>query len=148
MYPDAATIADAVIDRQTKSEGDDIRFEISGQLDMLAELQAGQDAMRLKKQELIDKLFTPQIRLEIADIEAEFADKEATLSGAIAKLTKDVKDAVEQFGDTVKGQHLQAVYRRGSDLWDSTALMRLAKRFPDIWDAHKQGKASVAIRKV
>jgi len=147
-YPDAASRADAVIDREEQWDIEQVEYEISQNLDMLAELQATQDAVRLEKQGLIESVFTPEIRQKIAEIEAEFAEKESSLAVGIEQLTKDVKAAVITFGESVKGQRLHAVYSRGRDSWDSKTLMRLAKSIPEIWGAHSQGKPSVSIRRV
>ena len=147
-YPDAASRADAVIDGQVAAETADIRFEIGEQLDLLAELQAMQDAIRLEKQGLIDQILTPEIRQQIAEIEAEYAVREETVTERLDELTKGVKAAVITFGESVKGQRLHAVYSRGRDSWDSKTLMRLAKSIPEIWGAHSQGKPSVSIRRV
>jgi phage host-nuclease inhibitor protein Gam len=117
-------------------------------LDTLAEYQAQRDVMELEAQSLKDTILTPEIKAQLAAIDAEFADKSAAVDANIAALTEQIKAAVVAGGATVKGAHLQAVYTKGRVSWDSKILDGLAMVIPQIAEARKVGDPSVSIRKV
>lgn len=120
---------------------------VEEKLDLLADLMAQKDALNLAKQELIDQVLTPEIRQQIADIEAEFAGKSEKVDTNIAYLTDLIKRDVIESGSSVKGQYLHAVYVKGRTSWDSKKLEGLAIAIPDILKAQKIGDPSVTIRK-
>ena len=49
-------------------------------------------------------------------------------------------------GETVKGDHLQAVWSKGRASWDDKALMGYTKAHPELLEFRKQGEPSVSIR--
>ena len=117
-------------------------------LDQLAKLQAQQEYLALKKQELIDAVMTAEIKAKLAEIEAEFAPGAETVAANIATLTTEVKADVIAAGSTVKGAHLQAVFSKGRVSWDTKALDGYAAAHPEITPFRKEGEPSVSIRKV
>ena len=117
-------------------------------LDQLAELQAQQDYLALKKQELIDAVLTAEIKAKLSEIEAEFAPGAEAVAANIAAMTTEVKADVIAAGSTVKGAHLQAVFSKGRVSWDTKALDGYAAAHPEITPFRKEGEPSVSIRKV
>ena len=115
-------------------------------LNMLAEFQAERDALQLKKQELIDSVLTPEIKAQLADIEAEFAPEAKEIEENIAHITEVIKPEVIAAGGTVKGAYLQAVYSRGRVSWDTKALDGYAAGHPEILQFRKEGEPIVSIR--
>ena len=117
-------------------------------LDQLAELQAQSDLLRLKKQELIDGILTPEIKTQISDVEAEFEPQEIAIREKSSELEKSVKDEVVELGQSVKGTALQAVFSKGRTKWNDTGLMQYLSVHPEIAYLRTVGNPSVSIRKV
>jgi len=115
-------------------------------LDRLAEFQAQRDVMNLDKQAAIDSVLTPEIRVRIVDIEAEFDDKAQAVVSNIAALETEIKVAVVAHGETVKGSLLMAVWNKGRASWDDKALQGYMKAHPELADFRKQGDPSISIR--
>ena len=131
-----------------QSEPPDIKPEIEALLDALAELQAQQDVIRLEKESLRESVLTPEIKQTLTDIDAEYADREADIAQAIAKATETAKAVVRNYGSTVTGKHLQAVYANGRVSWDTKVLDGILAVHPELAPFRKQGQPSVSIRKV
>ena len=117
-------------------------------LDRLAELKAEQTVLNIRKQELIDGVLTPEIRAQIADIEAEFSPQLEAASNKESDLTKEIKEEVIGLGETVKGSFLQAVFVNGRTSWDNKGLAGYATAHPEINRFKKQGDPSVSVRHV
>jgi len=117
-------------------------------LDQLAEYYAQLDALRLQKQELLDTVMPPEIKQAVEDVNVEFADKESAVRENMATLEDEVKQAVIEQGESVKGDFLHAVYNKGRVSWDSKKLEGLMIAFPKVGEARKQGNPYVAIKKV
>jgi len=121
--------------------------EIILRLHTLEELQAQQELLRLEKQDVLDSVLTPEIKRQIADIELEFAPRADALAEALARTTESVKQAVSTYGKTVTGEHLQAVWMKGRESWDSKALQGYAMAHPEVLVFQKIGEPSVSIRR-
>jgi len=121
---------------------------IEQMLDELAEMYAQRDLLDLRKQELIDKVYTPEIRKAVADIEAEFAVQAQGVTENIATMEAMVKDATLKSGATVKGSHLMAVWNKGRVSWDSKKLDGMMIVIPQLASARKEGEPSVSLRKI
>lgn len=117
-------------------------------LDQLAELNAQKDLLRLKKQELIDSVLTPEIRSQIAEIDVEFDPQFEAVESKASDLQKRVKEEVIAHGETIKGMALQAVYSKGRISWDTKGLNGYMVDHPELNQFKKQGNPSVSIRKV
>lgn len=117
-------------------------------LNQLAEYQAQRDLATLDKQALIDSVLTPEIKARIADIEAEFTDKTATVSENIAALESEIKQLVVANGSSVKADFLHAVFAKGRVSWDTKSLDGYAAAHPELLTFRKEGDPSVSIRKV
>lgn len=121
---------------------------IEQMLDQLAEYRAEQDAIALRKQELIDAVLTAEIKARLAEIDAEFQEQIDGASTNIAALESQIKAEVLKAGATVKGSHLMAVWSKGRVSWDTKMLDGMVKLIPQIGEARKEGGPSVSIRKV
>ena len=122
--------------------------QIKKKLNDLAEYRAHFDVLELNKQELIDSVLTPEIKTKIAEIEVEFADKTITIREAIQRLEDEIREDVVEAGETVKGDHLNAVFMKGRVSWDTKGLDGFALTHPEILYMREEGKPSVSIRKV
>jgi hypothetical protein len=99
-----------------------------------------------KKQELVDKVITPEIKAQLADIDAEFAEVEAMLNREAEDLANVVKDAVIATEQTVRGTTHMAVYSKPRVSWDTKMLDGLALVLPQVNEAKTIGQPSVSIR--
>ena len=87
--------------------------QIKQKLNELANFKAQVDALDFQKQDAIDKVLTPEIRAELADIEAEFAGKAEVANANINELTAIIKQMVLENGSSVKGDFFMAVRNKG-----------------------------------
>jgi len=117
-------------------------------LNELSDYQAGRDVLALNKQELINKVMTPEIKAKIAEIEDEFSPQFEAIDKKIAEQTENIKTVVIARGETVKGDHLMAVFTKGRVSWDGKKLDGMMSLIPQLKDARKEGEPSVSLRKV
>ena len=115
-------------------------------LDQLAEFHAQRDVLNMDKQAAIDSLFTPEIKAQLAEIEAEFGDKAQAVIENVATLESEIKAAVLMHGETIRGSRLMAVWSKGRAAWDDKGLMGYAKAHPELMELRKQGEPSISIR--
>lgn len=120
--------------------------EIKSKLDSLANYQAHKALLDMDKQALIDKVITPEIKKQIADIESEFVGKSQAVNENISALESEIRQAVLTFGTSVKGAILHAVYSAGRVSWDTKSLDGYAAAHPEIAAFKKQGDPSVSLR--
>jgi len=121
--------------------------EIKKLLDELADLQCQRELIDLRKQETINNILTPAIKQQIEDIEVEFACQYPAVDEKITTLTAQVKEAVIAQGETVNGEHLQAVFLKGRVSWDNSKLDGMMALIPQLSEARKVGDPSVAIKR-
>lgn len=117
-------------------------------LNALYELKCAIEVSNMEKQALVDSVLTPEIRQKIADIEAEFAEKNAAVYEKLAALETEVKTDVVSGGETVKGDYLMAVYNKGRVSWDTKSLDGYAAAHPEVAQFKKTGDPSVSIRTI
>jgi hypothetical protein len=117
-------------------------------LDRLAELQAAPDAIRLQKQALIDSILTDEIKAQLAEIDAEFAEPLRAAQLAADELSDEIKAEVLETGATVKGSHIMAVWAKGRTSWDGKKLDGMMILIPQLKDARKEGEPTVSFRRV
>lgn len=115
-------------------------------LNALYEKKAALEVVRLEKEKLIDGVLTPEIRKQIADIEAEFSDKTMAVTADIQALEGEIKQEVVSGGETVKGDYLMAVFAKGRVSWDTKALDGYVAAHPEVAQFRKVGEPSVSIR--
>jgi 5-methylcytosine-specific restriction endonuclease McrA len=118
---------------------------IIDELNELDELESQLQALEAKREERETQILTPEIQEQLNAINEEFSNKTKPLSKSIMDLRKRIKDRVEQYGLKVKGNGLQAVFRKGSIRWDTKALDEYAKTHPEILQFRLVGKASATI---
>ena len=120
--------------------------QIQYKLDELADYKAQVDALEFQKQDAINQVLTPEIRAEVADIEAEFSNKAEAANLNIAALTIAIKQMVLEYGGTVKGEFFMAVRNKGRVTWDTKKLAGYAAAHPEIEAFKKTGNPTVTIR--
>ena len=117
-------------------------------LDQLSDYQAQRSLIEIKKQELIDGIYTQEIKVKLQEIDAEFTTQYEGVDANITAITEQIKQAVIANGESVKGSFLHAVYAKGRVSWDSKKLDGLALVIPEVLKARKEGDPSVSIRKI
>ena len=115
-------------------------------LNLLADLRAQTDIIKIHFDDLRAEILTPEIKAALAEIDAEYQTAIEALNTGIATLETEIKAEVIQGGATVKGAHLQAVYNKGRVSWDTKALDGYAAGHPEIMPFRKVGEPSVSIR--
>ena len=122
--------------------------EIKAKLDELANLRAAVDYIALQKQEVIDTVFTAEIKGILAAIDAEFTGKAEEATAKANALEAEIRAAVVAHGATVKSTFYQAVWVKGRVSWDGKLLEGFAIAHPEIKTARKEGEPSCTLRKV
>jgi hypothetical protein len=91
-----------------------------------------------------------QVATRKQEINDEFTEKASGANDNIAKLTAEIKEAVKECKESVKGSYLHAIYVKGRDGgWDTPKLEGYALAHPEILTAKKpDGEPSVTIRKI
>ena len=115
-------------------------------LDSLADAHAQMALLRSEIAALKDAVLTPEIKAQLAAIDAEFEDRIAAGEERIKALESEVKAAALTVGETVKGSRMQAVWAKPRVTWDAKALDGYAMNVPELFAFRKEGEPSVSIR--
>lgn len=118
--------------------------KIIQQMDTLSELRSQTVEVDAKIQKLIDDAIPPAVLAKIQELKIS----RESMVGAVDKLEADIKSAVLQHGESIKGEKLQAVYAKGRETWDSKGLTGYAIVHPEILKLKKVGEPSVSLRVV
>ena len=122
--------------------------DVYTQIEEYSRLSAGIDDIQAQKQALIDSVLTPEIRDQLAEIDAEFDPKVADLKLTLSILEAQIKEQVLIAGQTVKGSFHQFVYSKPRVSWDTKMLDGYAMAHPEILRFRKEGNPSVSVRGV
>jgi hypothetical protein len=133
--------------------------EIKKKLDELADLQLGQDTLKLRKQEEIDNVMSPEDKaiideinkknlIKIAEIDERYAGEAEALASKISVLDLDIRKAVLTLGASVKGGRLYAIWNKGRVSWDTRKLDGYAEAHPEIKQFRVEGEPTISIRPV
>ena len=120
---------------------------ITQRLEELAEVQAAAEVTRLdleaKRAEILRS-----VQAELDALDEEFAPLLAAAEARIEALREEIKSDVLEYGASVRGTHVQAVYSRGRTTWDTRALDDYAAEHPEVNDFRREGSPSVSLRSV
>jgi len=122
--------------------------QIQRKLDDLAKYRAQIAALGEEQERRIRLLLPKKLNAQIADIKGEIAEEIQAQELLAGKLGLEIKDLVLVHGETVQAAELEAVWQKGRETWDATALRGYAKANPEILEFRKTGNSSVAIRKL
>lgn len=123
-------------------------------IDALGDLQDKLVAKRLEKEAEIDKVYTPEIRLKVKQIEARYESDTAETQEQIKALEEKVKKAVVDHGRKVAGLRLGYSYCNGKSTVtmadvDELAQELLAENMPElakrVSDLIKKGKPYASV---
>jgi len=115
-------------------------------LDEMANIQAQIDALRLQKQAEIDKIMTPEIKMELSALDVEYDQMAEVAENKLSAIKAQVKELVIESGKSIKGEFVQAIYSKPRTTWNSKALEGYAMAHPEILEARKIGKPSVRFK--
>jgi len=99
-----------------------------------------------RKQEQIDNIITEEIKSFLLDVDTMFADEADQLNRELAEAEAEVKKAVLEIGETLRGTTHMAVYSKPRVSWDTKMLDGLALVMPQLAEAKTIGQPSVSIR--
>lgn len=121
--------------------------DVYTQIEEYSKLSAGIDDVQAQKQALIDSVLTPEIRDQLAEIDAEFDPKIAELNQTKAILEAQIKAQVLEAGRTIKGSLHSFTFSRPRVYWDTKGLDGYAAAHPEILQFREEGSPSVSVRK-
>jgi hypothetical protein len=122
--------------------------EIAQKLDQLAKLYSSIDKLKEEKKQIINNLLTPEIILQIEEVDAEFETKEKGISANIENLEEEIRADALQFGQSVKASGFLATWSKGRTTWDNKGLAEYSISHPEIIKFKKEGEPIISIRKV
>lgn len=123
-------------------------MDLTPKLDLLAHLYDLAHQLMAEQKEVVDSILTPEIKEQLAAVDAEFSSRQTTISERISQLEGEIETQVIAQGVTSKGTRLQAVYNKGRVSWDNKALDGYAVAHPELLNLRKVGLPSVSFRKV
>ena len=101
------------------------------------------DEFKRRHDEIILKV-KPELDALAEELESKMLVSGVDMGNAEAK----VKALVIEYGKSVKGELLHAVYAKGKTTWDGAKLSGMVAIIPQIAEACKVGQPSVSIREV
>ena len=122
--------------------------ELQAQLDAVYNLRCQVDALRLRHEEEKALAIPPDVLLLLRTIDARYDVQHEEAQAQLAAAEAAVKLAVTQYGNTVKTQHLQAVYMKGRVTWNPEALDGYALAHPELYAFRTEKDPTVQLRTV
>lgn len=121
--------------------------QIQIKIRQLEELDAQAEITRLDKQKALSRVIPAEVKAKMETIELEFGQQLEAIRETIAKLESEVKLAVLNHGETVKGDRYKAVYGKGRVSWNSKGLAGYMVAHPEIEAFRSEGSPTVSIRR-
>ena len=121
---------------------------IEQKLEELHDLRLRQGEIKHQFENLRDEIFTPEIRATLKAIDEDEQLSLAETDERIKELTAEIKRLVLDKGNSIKSEHLHAVYMKGRVSWNTKALDGVAAIYPEVAALKKVGKPSVSIRAI
>ena len=116
-------------------------------LNQLADYQAQAEVIRIDYEEK-RRAILKSVQAELDALDAEYEPIKETVAENIGTLATEIKTYVLEHGETVKGEHVMAVYVSGRVSWDTKKLDGMMSLIPQLAEARKQGDPSVTLRKI
>lgn len=112
---------------------EDTTMHLQTALEELASQRARIDALRLRRDELIDAQLTPEQRAAIADIRAEFDDDIDAAEKANADAEARIRTLALAHGQSVRAGSLMVTVSKPVVTWDSDGLVAMAQHPDHQW---------------
>ena len=116
--------------------------------ELLVRLEAMYDKRELQdksEQALIDSILTPEIKMRIESIKAEYMAQNIGLAANIAETEKVLREIALQGCKPIKGEKWQVVWVKPRVTWDGKALESFAETYPQVLNFRKSGNPSTRI---
>ena len=107
---------------------------------------AGIDTFKMEKDKLYGMVITPEIKAQLENIDREIDPIIEKFNARVAELADLIKAEVIAAGQTISGEHHQAVYSKPRVSWDSKGLEGYAVAHPEILVFRSEGNPSVSLR--
>ena len=104
------------------------------------------DLLNGERQTMIDKVITPEIKAQLENIDREIDPVIEKFNARAAELADLIKAEVIAAGETISGEHHQAVYSKPRVSWNSKGLEGYAVAHPEILVFRTEGSPSVSLR--
>lgn len=123
-------------------------LQVKAALDNLANAQAKLTVLMLELTQLKDSVIPADVKVKLADIDAEYQDKIDAANKAVSTFDENAKQMVATYGESVKGTFLHGVYNPGKVTWQNKELDGYAVAHPEIKEFRKQGKPYTTIKPI
>ena len=120
---------------------------ITVMLGALSQLQQQHAALQAQCEATKEAAIHADVRAVLAAIEGEYQPQFDGMLVEIGQLEAQIKAAVLEYGRSVKGAGMQAVYMAGRVSWDDKFLQGYAATHEEILQARLEGKPSGSLRK-
>ena len=107
---------------------------------------AGIDTFKMEKDKRYGMVITPEIKAQLENIDREIDPIIEQFNTRAAELADLIKAEVIAAGQTISGEHHQAVYSKPRVSWDSKGLEGYAVAHPEILVFRTEGSPSVSLR--
>ncbi len=121
--------------------------DVSAMLDDLADKRAKVARLQEKAQEQKDKILGP-LKKRLDKIDEELANRSRQLLDNIETLDSEIREAVMDCGETVRGEALMAIYCKPRANWSNEKLEGFALVYPTLLEARTYSKPTIQIREV
>lgn len=116
-------------------------------LNRLAYVKLQMDILTDKQEGDILSLLDDEIKKKITAINKKYADKQAKLTKEASELELSIRKNTLEYGETVKGEELKAIYISGRVSWNDDKLMGYAVIHPEILSFRTKGSSYITIKK-
>jgi len=120
------------------------RERIESKLFALSEYRANLAVVQMDKEAAIAQVLTDEVKAKLLEIDAKFDPRIAAIGEYISLTESQIKTAVVDAGESVKGVGIHAVYMKGRVSWDGKSLDGYAAAHPEILTFRKVGDPSVS----
>lgn len=114
-------------------------------LDQLAEIYHKLDLLNLDYTAKRNEIVPPEIRLALAELDAEFGETQAAAGANIAELKSKIEALAKEHGASVAGRYMRATFVKGKVTWDAKALDGYMIAEPALAAFRKEGDPSIRI---
>lgn len=121
-------------------------MDIKQKLERCADLRCAADSIRLRYAELRKSIIPQEFLDQLAELDAEERSTLELQETALATLEAEIKAEVLTIGESVKSDHMTAVYNKGRVTWDSKGLEGYAVAHPEIVAFRKEGDPTISLR--
>lgn len=124
------------------------RYEIEQALDQISEIHDQVMQLSAERQTALDSVIPAEVKQQMDAVDLEYAGKISAASQNSKELEDQVRAAVLELGESVRGKSIHAIWMKGRVSWDSAKLEGLMIAIPALKEVRKEGDPSVSLRGV